>query len=317
MLVSCGLQTAYAQLANFESWQNYNVAGVALQVPTGWHGLDSSTVAYGSILNPGAPFYAQVEKEMPGNGSATALKVITKNQSAITGFFPAGPFPSLASNANIVVNTGTGGFDFFGGSSFSNNPVSATMWVKNQPVGGDSTEITILAIDNSDGNDSIAAIADTLLGASINSWTKITLPFVYNPSGFSTTMIRVLITSSGNFGNDTITGAFTGLHDGTSISVDDIEIVAPTGVTQYIYSSKLANIYPTQVTDKLNVNLQYIESSSAYSFQVYDTRGVVVKTFVCKELLNVVDLSMLAKGNYIYALSKDQKIVQTGKVTRL
>ncbi len=306
---------AQSQTANFEVWQNYNVAGVQLHIANGWHGLDSSIVMYGALLNPGAPFYAQIEKETPGNGSIAALKVVTKNQSELTGIIPAGPFPSLASNAVISVNTGTGGFDLLGGWAFNNNPVSATMWIKNAPVSGDSTSITVYAIDNSDGGDSIAAIADTLLGATINSWTKITLPFKYNTSGFNTTLVRVLISSSGNFGSDTTTGAFIGLHDSTSLTVDDIEIVAPTGVRQYVYSSKAANVYPTLVSDILNVNFQQ-NDETAYLLNIYDVKGSQIKTVRLSKLINTVDLSSLTNGDYIFSIRKNKQIIQTGKLTK-
>jgi hypothetical protein len=270
---------------------------------------------YGAFLNPGAPFYAQVEKEIPGYNSATAIKVVTKNQSALTGIIPAGPFPSLASNAVITINTGTGSFDMSGGLPYNNNPDSVSMWIKNAPVSGDSTEITVLAIDNSDGSDSIAAVADTLLGATIGTWTKITLPFIYSPSGFSTTLIRVMISSSGNFGNDT-TGAFTNLHDGTSVSVDDIDIAAPNGIVQYIYSDNLAKVYPTECKDLLHVNLQTM-SDATYSFELFSMNGALIKKFPITQKLNIFDLSALTKGNYLFTIQKNNEVVQSGKMTKL
>ena len=310
------MQSMQAQMANFENWTNYSVGSVPLNIPTMWHGLDSSIVFYGSFLNPGAPFYSQIEKELPGNGSATALKVVTKNQSALTGIIPAGPFPSLASNAVITVNTSTGGFDLFGGWTYLNNPLNASMYVKNAPVSGDSTKITLLAIDNSDGGDSIAAIADTMLGATISTWTKITLPFHYNPSGFNTMLIRVLVTSSGNFGTDTTTGSFTGLHDGTALMVDDIDIAAPNGVTQYVYSSKVACIYPTEFNDKIHINLQ-IKEQGNYSLRIYDLHGSMIKTLPILDLINSFNVSDLHLGTYLYVLYKDDKVMQTGKLTKI
>lgn len=303
-----------AQLYQFENWINYSAGLTSLKVPTGWHAIDSSVCLYGTILNPGATFVAQVEKELPGNSSATALKVITKNQSAITGIIPAGPFPSLCSNAAIIINTGDGSFNFAGGMSYPNNPLNATMWVKNNPLSGDSTQITILAIDDSDGGDSIAAIADTMLGASINTYTKITLPFKYNASGFNTTLLRVIITSSGNFSNDT-SGAFIGLHDGTWLVVDDIDIEAPNGVNAYIYQEKVAKVFPALFTNEFSIQFEKM-NDIAYSLDIYTQDGVKCYSKILNSQSTKITTNELATATYLYTISKGKRIVQSGKITK-
>ena len=303
-----------AQLFNFNSWQNYNVVGTILHAPTGWHAIDSQVVFYGALLNPGAPFYSQVEAESPGNGgTGSALKVMTKNQSALTGFIAAGPFPSFCSNSLISVNTTTGSFDFSGGFPYSNDPLQATLWVKNSPQGGDSTEITILAIDDSDGGDSIAGIADTLLGATLNSFTKITLPFVYNTSGFNTTMLRVIISSSGNFNSDTVSGAFTNLHDGTYVVVDDLEIEAPNGTHQYLFSSSMASVSPTLFDQALEVSLK---QGTQAGLMLTNALGQVVLKHPLTSGNNLISTHSLPSGMYYYQISNAEGMKQSGKLFR-
>ena len=307
--------TINAQLLNnFESWHNFNGGLTPLSIPNGWNATDSIICTFGFLTNPTGQFVAQVSKEQPGaGGSATALKVETKNQDAITGVINAGPMPCMATNSKINVDMNNGGFSFIGGTPCLYDPVYATLWVKNNPVNGDSTIISILALDNSDGEDSLVCYADTVLGATINTFTQITLPFKgYNPN-FSTTQLRVLISSSQNFDIDT-SGNFTGLNSGTWIAVDDIEIAAPNGVAQYILSEKKAKVYPTLITDKLHVNLQPNDKNK-YQFELFDIQGKKIKSYPILQELNVLDIQDLPSGNYIYNLNLDNRSVQNGKIT--
>ncbi|HMN33055.1 MAG: T9SS type A sorting domain-containing protein [Chitinophagaceae bacterium] len=301
-------------LNNFENWHNFTGGLTTLSIPNGWNATDSLICTLGFMTNPIGQFVPQVSKEQPGAGaSATAIKVETKNQAELTGFINAGPMPCMATNSQINVDINNGDLSFIGGTPCMYDPVYATLWVKNNPINGDSTSITILALDNSDGDDSLVCYADTVLGATINTFTQITLPFKgYNPN-YSTTQLRVLISSSLNFDIDTL-GFFTGLNNGTWIAVDDIEVAAPNGVVQYILSSKKANIYPTLVTDKLNVNLQ-ANDKNIYQFSLFDIQGKKVRSFSINKELNVLDMQNMPAGNYIYNLSLQNQSVQTGKIS--
>lgn len=310
----CSLQAQ--NIADFENWHNYNGGLTPLQIPNGWSATDSSICGYGLLLNFGATFHAQVSKETPGNGgSSTAIKVTTVTQPALTGIIGAGPMPCLASNSVIGVDQNAG-FTFTGGTPFNGaqngNPTSASMWVKNSPMGGDSNEITIFAIDDADGGDSIAYIADTILGATITNFTQITIPFNEVLAGYVTTKLRVIISSSSNFGLDT---AFYNLNDGSYIVVDDIEISSPNGIKQYLLSSNVAKVYPTAVQDKLYVNLQQNDREK-YTLLVCDMQGKKIKSFPINETLNTLDMGWLDAGNYILSMYHNSKIVQTGKITK-
>lgn len=301
-------------ISDFENWHNFTGGMTPLTIPNGWNATDSIITYFGILLNPAGTFVAQVSKEMPGaNGSATAIKVTTKNQSELTGVFPAGPFPCTATNSKINVDVNTGDFSFVGGTPCGYDPSYATMWIKNLPLSGDSNSITILALDNSDGSDSLVCYADTTLGATINTYTQITLPFKgYNPN-FSTTQVRILISSSSNADMDT-SGAFINLTNGTSIIVDDISIAAPNGTTQYILSDKKAMVYPTIATDKLHVNLQ-ANDSHRYEFSLVDIQGKKIKTYIVDKEFNVLNTAEIPTGNYIYQLVSDNKFIQSGKLT--
>ncbi|MBL7766341.1 MAG: T9SS type A sorting domain-containing protein [Chitinophagaceae bacterium] len=312
-LMFLSFNVARAQMIEgFENWHTY-FSG-ALNVPNGWNATDSLIKFFGLATNPGATFLAQAEKELPGNGSATAMRLMTKIQPALTGIIPGGPMPCMASNSVIQVNTGTGEFTFTGGLPFNYDPVSASCWVKNDPRMGDSTSITFLAIDNSDGGDSIVAVADTMLGASLNNFTQITMPFKYNNSGFTTTLLRVIIASSGNFYFD-VNGAFAGLNDSSSIIVDNISVAAPSGIITPILSSTLANVYPTQVTDKLYIDM-IAPVEKGMECRIFDLKGGSVFQSSLSQNQSVFDLSTLPSGNYIFGLYTDGRMKQSGKISK-
>lgn len=302
-------------LSDFESWHNYTAGILPLTIPNGWNATDSLIGFYGFFTNPGGTFVSQVSKEMPGNAaSATALRVTTKNQDSLPGFLAAGPMPCTASNSEISVDVNTGSFTFLGGTPYAINPDVATMWVMTNQVGGDSTSITILALDNSDGEDSLVSFADTILGAPINTFTQLTLPFKnYNPN-FSTTQVRVIVNSSANFYIDA-TPAFANCSDGTYIVVDDIMISAPAGTKQYLLSEKVAAVYPTLMDNELHVNLKN-DDRNKYQINITDLQGKKIRSFDVNNTFNSFDVSSLSKGNYIFSIMKDKKIVQGGKLSK-
>lgn len=309
VFISVKAQAQYS--ANFENWHGILST---MTIPDSWNATDSLLKYFGAVTNPGATFLPQVEQEVPGNnGSSKALKVVTKTHPGLPSILPAGVAPCIASNCKIDVNTSSGEFSFLGGTPFSDIPTYATMWVKNNVVGGDSTSITLLVIDNSDGGDSIVAYADTLLGANISNYTQLNLPFKVNPTqGFTPTIIRVIVQSSGSFYFDSL-GAFAGLNDGTWLVVDDINVVSPSGVTNVLGSTKYADIYPTVVMNNLYVNLTNQSTSADVKLQVLSIDGKQLVQTSLNTGKNTILLDHLNSGNYFYQLIQGKNILQTGK----
>jgi hypothetical protein len=298
-------------ISDFENWHNFIAGGVTLSIPNGWNSTDSTICFYGNFTNPGGAFVPQVSKELPGNGGGTAIKAETKMQDDIIGYIGAGPMPCVASNSTIMVDASLT-FLFEGGTPFTYNPYSAGLWVKNNPVGGDTTQITLLALDDSDGGDSVVSVADTLLGSAISAYTHIILPFKMMNASFSTTKIRVIISSSANFGIDTV---FTNLHDGTWVVADDIMISAPDGTSQYLLSEKVAAVYPTCIESSMHVNLQN-EDRNHYQLRLLDMNGRLVSAFEIYQTFNTFDLSAISKGSYVFNIVKDNRLIQSGKISK-
>lgn len=298
---------------DFENW--HTVLGT-LNIPNDWNATDSLLKYFGALTNPGATFQAQVEKETPGYSGNGAMKVISKSHPGLPTILPAGVAPCIAANCKIDVNTSTGEFTFIGGRPYTQYPTAATMWVKNNVLGGDSTSIGLYLIDNSDGGDSIVAWADTILDANITNYTQLNLPFKYNPTpGFTPVIMRIIVSSSTDFYIDT-SGAFTGLTDGTWISVDDINVQAPAGVTS-LYSSgeRVASVYPTTFNHELVVSLKE-KQSSVLTLDMLDINGKIVANYKLNSVNEKLNTSMLSSGMYIYRIMDKDTPIQTGKLIK-
>lgn len=307
----CSYSASQAQqtIADFESWRNYTVITKPLIIPTGWNASDSLITNFGMLTNPGGVFVQQIAKEIPGaNGSGTAIKVMSANQGAVTGFLPAGPTPCIATNAFMGVDQ-TLGFTFTGGLPFYSNPTSASFWVKTNPLLGDSTEFSIQAIDNSDGDDSLVSFIDTTFGGPIATWTQITMPFTVNNASFNTTLLRVIVSSSSNPAADSTAG-FLNVHNGSYIAVDDIQITAPNGVVNLQAMENVVKVYPTRVDDLLHIDCLV---DCELNLQIHDQNG----SLVLKNTLNAqrqdLDVSRFCAGSYVYSVFKGPRLMQSGR----
>jgi hypothetical protein len=296
------LHTQAQVIADFENWHLHSAG---LNTPNGWNGSDSLIKYYGTLLG-GSGYAAQIEKSQPGNGSQTALKVSTVYQPAIGTFFPAGPFPGIATNGVLGVNIGTGEIEVSGGLNYTANPTQMSCWVKNYPVGGDTTEITVFAIDNSDGDNLLYAIADTLLTDSITNFTKITIPFKVTDTNMSTTLLRVLVSSSGGLSGTV----------GTSIIVDDIEVMSPNGIVSLSATSNIAKVFPTRVYSEINLAIENVQMLPL-QWKLFDSQGACVQQETITQLSQTISCTNLASGNYFYHLISTGKKRQEGKLIKV
>ena len=309
-----------AQVAEgFESWNSYNVLFTPLEEPTGWSGTDSIIVGFGKTFNPFGSYQKQIFKQSPGNSGSFAMRAATKFQDAIAfAGLQAKDYPALVTNSQINIDIANGGFSQSGGTSINFSPVNTSMYIKNTVVGGDSTYIQAILIDNSDGGDSIVGIADTAIGVNISSFTQIDLPFVYNGSTLNPTLVRYVISSGNALAIVDSTNTFVA-HNGTEIIVDDIDLTAPLGIRQHIYTSKICDVFPTLIKDYLQVNY-ILNQNQMLELSILSANGQLVKKHAHNSENNHFDMTDLSQGTYVYHLSKDnngsRQIVQSGKLQK-
>lgn len=301
-------------ITKFENWTNYNVFLTPLTAPTNWYGTDSLVVAYGKLTNPLGTYVKQIFKQTPGNGgSGSALRVATKFQDSLV-IIPAKNLPGACTNSRISIDLLNSGFTQEGGSPINFNAVSTSMYVKNTIVGNDSTYITALLIDDSDGGDSIIAIADTALGANITAFTKLVLPFKYLGSTLTPTIVRYTIASGSMAAVFDTSSTFTA-NVGTEIIVDDIDIQAATGVENIIFSSSRAMVYPSYFQSDVNVDFGDNRVKNA-EFVLYSHGGKVILKSALNSKNTKISIPAIANGLYHYTISSENNLIQSGKLMK-
>jgi len=315
-----GPMLTQAQLIeDFENWNPFTVGffpPVQLTEPVNWTGSDSFVVAIGKLVNPSGSFQAQIFEDNPGQSGMGALRAATKFQDTINVMgianIPAKDYPAICSNSQFSVDAVNGSFSQVGGKTINFRPVSTTMFVKNTTVMGDSTFITALLIDNSDGGDSIVGIADTTLLVNINSFTSIDLPFTYL-SSVTPTLVRYTISSGNPLALLDSTSTYS-VHEGTEIVVDDINLVVVTGLKTLVNRKPIAQVYPTAPSPVLNID--FFKEIGNAKLVIYDLAGREVVSYGLPSLQNRITIDNLPSATYLYGIVKDGELWQTAQFVR-
>lgn len=299
-------------IEDFESWKNDTVSGVVLTKPVAWTGSDSFVVGVGKLLNPNGTYQAQTFQENPGFAGMGALQVTSKAQDAILAVgMPAKDYPSIATNSQIAVDALNNTYLQSGGTAITFDPVTTSMYIKNNTVGGDTTFVLAEVIDNSNNYDSVIAVADTILTSNIANYTQIILPFDYVQTTLSGKIIRYTISSGNPLALLDSTNTFS-VHDGTEITVDDISIEATaSGLKQLINAERILSVYPTTTSDVLHVDL--LKERQDVSVEIYTLSGQLVSANTLKDKKNKIFINNLSSGSYVYVVKFKGLIYQTGK----
>ena len=325
LLIACvtfGLNNMSGQvIEDFETWNPYSIGligAVQMNEPVGWSCTDSFIVGIGKSIPSFNTYRSQLIKESPGNSGSFAMKVATKTQGALTiptiFSLPSKDYPAIASNSTFSLDIANFNFGQSGGTPITFAPAVTSMFVKNTIVGGDSTFITASLLQQGNGGiDTIIATADTILDANISSFTQITLPFNYILNNQVPNLVRYTISSGNPLALLDTTGTFS-VNDGTEIIVDDIEISGSNGLRQIMNRAPVASVYPTTGGNMLYIDLLQYQTDA--NFKVYSLEGKLLLSHKMLNQKNKVSIGSLTKGSYIYSLSLNGVIYQTGKFVR-
>lgn len=309
----------YAQVVeDFESWNPYTVSGVSMNEPQSWSCTDSFVVGIGSSFNPFGNFQAQLFRENPGFAGTGAMKLVSKVQDAIPiAGYPVRVYPALATNSLIAIDALNSTFSQIGGTPVTQRPFNTSMQVKTTLYGGDSTFISALLIDNSDGGDSIIARADTILSVDIANYTKLILPFVYlpNTAQLFPTVVRYTI-SSANPAALLDTNNIFSVHDSTEIVIDNIEVDQPNGIIQISKQVSVADVYPTIGVNWLHIDMLEQENNKSKEVEILSINGQVLGKYKLDKRKNTLYLNDLKSGTYIYSIKEENYILQSGKFSK-
>ncbi len=309
MLAASAQLFAQFGIENFESWKTYTAKSLAginipinLAAPTGWTGSDSFIIAFGKTFNPTGIFVPQISK-VAGHSGSFASKVETKFQADIGGFAGNGPIEAGILNYAINIDISTGNLTTTGGLPFTTIPSTISFWVKTNIVGDDFTDFYANLIDNSDAIEDTIATADTTFITTDTSWKKITLPFKKTTSVGAPLILRI----------DANTSTFdTASHIGTYFVIDDIEVNYPTGVSTYLKSSGMAQVYPNPANNQIQID---VPTANQYRFQLVSIEGKIVMDKYLTNTKNVIESASVPSGLYTYQiLGVSNSIVQTNKI---
>lgn len=273
-----------------------------ISAPTVWNGSDSLALALGPTVvgTGGAGFNRQLFKETSFVHSGTAC---AKLMTALEG--DLGYFPVFMSNGEVTVDAGAPtleeAFTFNGGMAVTVMPTNVSAWVAYFP--GKDTVTDTTGID--EGLFTVQVVArvgalDSIVGAGLvtispsDVFTEVTANIVYTTSDYPVHTLRIIFASSADL---------TAGLDSSTLYVDDVSMTSvpnppPANVSSY-HSNNSINVYPNPAKGIFNVSGTNL---TGYQCTVLSVSGQVVKTTPLAGN-NKIDVSALAPGSYLYAIT--------------
>ena len=315
--------SAFAQTvanAGMETWRNGNSGTspvVPIHAPTGWYGIDSLVVSaeetYLPIFYSGympTDLHTQLWQETSiTHGGTSSAKLMTVKQDTL------GMFAGILSNAQVNLNITAMSYSFSGGQPITGRIATVSAWVQYKagldsithlPGGVDSGTLTVSIYQHLiTGVDSAVGTALVKIGNTpASTWVQVTATVAYTDSLDGADTARITFASSGQ----------AGALDSSTLYVDDITMTySPplAGVKNVNAAADLVKVYPNPASNMLNLSSHGNEGAN---FQLISVSGQVVATKVLTGK-DVIDISALPAGLYIYTVTDKDNAVQRGKVT--
>jgi Secretion system C-terminal sorting domain/Putative carbohydrate metabolism domain len=258
---------------------------------------------------------------IPGNTRFTVLK--TNNASDLqtaallkTTYIPTTgeEIPGVLSTADIGVDFNTLEPIFTGGLPFTGRPEFLSFDYMYFPALNDSTNApdtggVFLYLTK---YDTVQKVRDTIGFASfsgsdsVSSYTTHNLQITYFTNDDPDTLM-IVFTSSVSLESS---------NDETELYIDNINVSWFTGIQTGFLDKDKATIYPNPAQDELHV--MQTGFGGELKFVVYDLLGNRVKYLPLINGDNVVDISLLPIGLYVYQiLDNNNRLMQSGKFTRV
>lgn len=284
---------AFAQTATnygFESWTTVPASFPApsYENPNNWNTLNGLTSALGVITC----FKATAVGDF--HSGAKAVKLITKSV--------AGQI------ANGLITTGTvnqATSSVGGGVSYTLRPDSIIGWYKCAPMTGDSGFVEIQLLGAGGDKDTIGYVIFRTPSKSVTTYTRFAEEIVYRNTNSVVKSIWILSSSRDN----------TTHVVNSTIFVDDLQLGsdawdAATGIDE-AKNTSLA-VFPNPSAGQ--VTITGINTLGAF-FIVYDAMGIALKQVQLNNETVSINISDLADGTYVYAISDgNNRTIKAGKL---
>jgi Secretion system C-terminal sorting domain len=184
-------------------------------------------------------------------------------------------------------------------------PATLKAWIKYAPVAGDSAEIFAYMLKDNGGSFETLGVAKQKYLQAIGSWTEQTLNFSYsNTTDISTHMSLVFVTSKAyDFSN--LTGCSGQV--GSTMWIDDIEVIGYSGVSEMLFTGEEINVYPNPSESVLNISISQEISNAVLS--VTDMSGREISSQNVSGNQFTLDVNSLKAGNYVVVLKENNTIL--------
>jgi len=265
--------------ASFENWYSYSLG----EYPTGWTTSDSVSNAYGA----GPNVYKGTD---PFDG---ALSMHLK--SVNTSFGIKGP--GMATNG--LVEFSGGAFVFSGGSPDTTRSRFLTGVFKYNPTNpNDEGQISVALLRDSAGFKDTIAFGVTPFNGTVSTYTPFTTALAYFDYVNNPDTCLIIIQSSRGI-NDANLGV------GTELVIDSLNFSGTVGIEEANDVINSVNIFPSPAHNQLTV-LVDLKRKLNLNCTIYDLTGKMVINLPFESNNETIDISSLAKGNYILKLSDDK-----------
>lgn len=182
------------------------------------------------------------------------------------------------------------------GRQFNGRPEKFQGWYKYTPVNGDSAEfrvwftrydaLTMQSIKIGEGSQKIKS--------AVNTYSMFDVNINYSDAGTPDT---VVIFCTGSAGYDLVNLLSSTGEPGSTLWADDLSFVYPAGINEDELANQNVKVYPTIVSDGLNVETSL--NNSQMKVRIYDMNGKVIISENMASSLHTVDVTALSAGSYI------------------
>jgi hypothetical protein len=242
---------------------------------------------------------ATTTKSSDAHGGSFSARMESKNwpiaNILITGTLANGIFDAQSTNPATALKRGT---------PFTARPTSFRGWYKYSPVNGDSCAVYAwLTKWNGAARDTIGIALLANYSQAVSAWTAFDLPFVYR-SAAAPDSISIVCASS--FAGQSLAGQV-----GSTLWVDDLEIVFATGLVDVLSPEYRVVSYPVPASERVHFRLDR-PAKAGTSIQVYSAMGALVaKAPVVGDAASVSVLGLSA-GTYHYLITDSQTALASG-----
>jgi hypothetical protein len=272
--IFCLAWTANAQqLGNsgFETWTG--------NVPPPWGTLDQAMAAAGLS---GSTYVTK--SSSPNTGSFAAQ--IQTQAAPLIGTVVQGALIYGTITINVSTQKAT-----FKGLPYTNMPTGTTYYIKGTLATGDTTGVYVMlskwnAISGK--RDTLGKGIDTVVSLS-GTYVMRTVPIKYTLAG-TPDSIQYIIASSGKKTPPL----------GTVITVDDVNLDFPTGISEPLFTASELSLYPNPAQDQVTL---VSNNDKARFISIYDLSGRMLMSRFITDRSILIDLKDFQNGLYTYKIS--------------